>query len=77
MAGLSEGETVGFISAGKEIMLRFGSTRWLNTVCSLGFLYAIARVDGGMAPLCLGGGLLLSVLTLASFHFRPHSDAKP
>lgn len=77
MAGLSEGETVGFISAGKEIMLRFGSTRWLNTVCALGFLYAITRVDAALGMFCLGGGLLLSVLTLVSFHFRPHSDAKP
>lgn len=65
----------GWIDAIKEVFLRFGSTRWLNTACGLTLLYGESKIDPSMTWACILCGTLLTGITLASFHYRPHGGS--
>lgn len=77
MAGLDKEETTSIVSALKEVMLRFGSTRWLNVLCGLCFLCYIVWRDSTLGLFCACLGTALVFATLLSFHFRPHNEVKP
>jgi hypothetical protein len=64
------------VDAAKEIMLRFGSTRWLALACALALLAYLGHIDRVNAALYAVLGSLLTAGCLLSFHRRPHSDPK-
>lgn len=75
MAGLDKEETNSIVAAVKDVMLRFGSTRWLALATSLAYLAYLAHTDAGNAIAYGGAGTALTILCLASFHLRPHGGA--
>jgi len=77
MAGLDKEETVTIVGAGKEVFLRFGSTRGFNQFMLLLFLYGIANLAVEHAVYCMGIGSITSMLVLLSFHRKPHIDRAP
>jgi hypothetical protein len=60
----------------KDVMLRFGSTRWLALATSLVHLSYLAHTDTGNAIAYGAAGTALTILCLASFHIRPHSGGE-
>jgi hypothetical protein len=74
MAGLDKEETVSLIAAGRDVFMRFGSTRLLALGMQLAFFYGMAKLDGfnawayGLCALGLAGAGLWSL------HTKPHLD---
>lgn len=65
------------VEAGRDIFLRFGSTRGLALLMTEIFLSVIAWTSVVDAPFCAGLGFVAFLVTTLSFHVKPHIDRKP
>ena len=74
MAGLDKEESITLISAGRDIFMRFGSTRIFSTALLLMFLYGLARLDFTNTLIYAIGGAIVSAATLVSLHLNAHQD---